>query len=271
MSKRKTMFLGAVAALALAAGPVLADALADAQAGMDALNRGDSGQAIQLFSRALAANTLKGADLELAHVKRAEAYLAAGQKDQALADAEAALKLDPSDAEAKGARDKAKGVVSGPTIEVTLEFLRATLQNNPQINYTLGYNNTSNGTSGSNTFTIKETEPKVYLDACTLGFHDVELRDGTVTFQSDTTGLPFKDVSAVNIVDVVENTRVVNASTGHPELVPTVSNPPVYIVYAHRYSGQNLFYFYDQDIAQRFANAVRHAAEICGGLKPSPF
>jgi hypothetical protein len=50
----------------------------------------------------------------LAYVKRAEAYLASHQEKSALADANHALDLDPSDAEAVATRDRAQTLLAPP-------------------------------------------------------------------------------------------------------------------------------------------------------------
>jgi tetratricopeptide (TPR) repeat protein len=78
-----------------------AEALADANAGAQALANGEFTRAVTLFTRAISSGTLGGDNLELAYVSRAQAALAAGDAHQALADAFQALKLKPDDADAR--------------------------------------------------------------------------------------------------------------------------------------------------------------------------
>lgn len=85
-----------------------ADPLDQAQAGLDALNRGDNDAAIRLFTEALKSRALAGSDRELAYVKRAEAYLAQGDRAKALADANRALGMNSTDGEASDVRDQAQ-------------------------------------------------------------------------------------------------------------------------------------------------------------------
>jgi outer membrane protein OmpA-like peptidoglycan-associated protein len=99
--------LVAAGTLTFAAGPSLATAVSDANAGLDALQRGDNPTAIRLFSKALASQQLAKADRELAYLKRGEAHLAAHENDLALVDATRALALKPDDSEAWDLRDKA--------------------------------------------------------------------------------------------------------------------------------------------------------------------
>jgi hypothetical protein len=100
-----------VAALSFASGAALADSLADAQAGLEALGRNETEVAIRLLSRALGEGGLSQSDRELAYVKRAEAYALEGRNDDALADAQRALALDPGDAEALDVRTKSAALV----------------------------------------------------------------------------------------------------------------------------------------------------------------
>ena len=93
----------------LAAGPVMADAMSDASAGWIALKSGDSTTAIGRFTNAIGSGQLSGSYLEIAYVKRGEAFLAIGDRPNALADAQGALALAPNDTEAIRLRVKALG------------------------------------------------------------------------------------------------------------------------------------------------------------------
>jgi tetratricopeptide (TPR) repeat protein len=86
---------------ALVAGPAWAGPLEDANAGMAALKAGQTRSAIRLFTQAIDSGRLSPQDLELGHVERGQASLAQGDKDGARRDADDALRIDPSDAEAR--------------------------------------------------------------------------------------------------------------------------------------------------------------------------
>lgn len=111
-------FLAAAAVTVLAAGAVFASPLDDAKSGLAALDKGENLTAIRLFTAALDSHQLKRTDQELAYVKRAEAYLASHQEKSALADANRALDLDPSDTEAGAARDRAQALLAPPPAPV---------------------------------------------------------------------------------------------------------------------------------------------------------
>ena len=94
----------ACAALALTAGVAMADPVGDAQAGQDALNRGDLNTAVALFSRAMDSQGLPRHGLESAYVERATAYAGLHQYDLALADLDFAQAIAPDDPDARGLR-----------------------------------------------------------------------------------------------------------------------------------------------------------------------
>ena len=98
----------------LAAGATSANPLDDAKAGMNAFNKGDNSTAVRLFTSAINSRRLTRTDQELALVKRAEARIALGQGQAALADAYSALNLDPADNEAIATRDRAQAMLTPP-------------------------------------------------------------------------------------------------------------------------------------------------------------
>jgi tetratricopeptide (TPR) repeat protein len=99
----------ACAVLGLIAGPVLADPLGDAKAGLEALNRGDNEAAVRLFTQALDSGGMTSADRELAYLKRAEAYAAERDTARSLADLDQAQALYPNDQEAVSLRARLQG------------------------------------------------------------------------------------------------------------------------------------------------------------------
>ncbi len=75
----------------------MADSIANANAGMDALKRGDNATAIVLFTQAITPGDLSREDQESAYFERGQAYLNSGQFELAVGDFRAALKLKPDD------------------------------------------------------------------------------------------------------------------------------------------------------------------------------
>jgi tetratricopeptide (TPR) repeat protein len=89
----------------------MADAVADANAGADALAAGQYAKAVQLFTSAILSKKLSSDDLESAYVERGKAYLGEHENKLAAADFDRALKLSPGDQEAASLRGQAEGTV----------------------------------------------------------------------------------------------------------------------------------------------------------------
>lgn len=108
----RSLWWAAGAAVVLAAGSASANPLDDAKGGMTAFEKGDNPAAVHLFTSAINSHRLLRSDLELAFVKRAEAHVALGEGQAALADAYSALNLDPADNEAIATRDRAQAMLN---------------------------------------------------------------------------------------------------------------------------------------------------------------
>ena len=109
----KLLAAATLAVLLLTAPAGRAGSLDDANAGLDALGRGDYATAVRLFTKALRAGNLSASDRELAFVRRAQAYIGQQRNDLALADLQQALKLDPNDQEAVNLRLQVQGGGAG--------------------------------------------------------------------------------------------------------------------------------------------------------------
>jgi tetratricopeptide (TPR) repeat protein len=110
----RNLWLAAGAAVVLAAAAANANPLDDAKAGMQAYDKGDNPAAVRLFTSAINSHRLLRSDQELAYVKRAQAHIALGQGQAALADSYSALNLDPADSEAIATRDRAQAMLNPP-------------------------------------------------------------------------------------------------------------------------------------------------------------
>jgi hypothetical protein len=261
----KPRLLAALALAVLFGAPAWADPVADAKAGVDALNRGDDVAAIRLLTQALASGALAPSDRELAYVRRAEANLAAGNRAAALLDANQALALDASDEEAAGVRDKAQGVTAGPSLADTMDFVVRMIQQQGDVNFVTFNHDTKTDTDSTNNFHSAVSHLSPNPDQCVLYYHYLEVRDGAPINDADS-GIPFKLINSIEVLPVVEAKNRAAAVAGMPNIVVSQTSPNVSVVEAIRADGsENSIYFYDQDTAGRVAKALTHAMEICGG------
>jgi tetratricopeptide (TPR) repeat protein len=96
----RSILLGTIV-LAAVVSAAKADAVSDATAGLEALNRGDAKAAREFFTHAIDSGKLSPNDLEYAYVERGKAYLQRNEPDHARRDADKALSLNPTDPDAK--------------------------------------------------------------------------------------------------------------------------------------------------------------------------
>jgi tetratricopeptide (TPR) repeat protein len=113
----RRVIIAAGLAVSLAAGAASANPLDDAKAGVRALDNGLNSMAVRLFTSAINSHRLLRADQELAYVKRAQAHIALGEGQLALADAYTAMSLDPRDNEAIVTRDRAQALLNPPVAQ----------------------------------------------------------------------------------------------------------------------------------------------------------
>jgi tetratricopeptide (TPR) repeat protein len=269
---RATILFGALTAAVLAVA-ALADGLSDANAGMDALNRGDYDNAVQLFTKAIASGELSPADKELAYVKRAQAYIGENHNDLALADLDSAQKLDPHDSDIAALRAQAQGAPAaapsnGPTLEETLDFIRNKIVEQGEVKYTVVLASQSTGETGSALFDTYYTNVTTDPAACQIRYHVKLLRNNKLISDMDI----FYPYTAIESIQVVPLGQYAASTMTNPDVFVQAVTPPAWNV-MYRFAGNpqsGMLIFSDEDIANRVAKAMLHAAELCGA-KGEPF
>jgi tetratricopeptide (TPR) repeat protein len=235
-----------IAIIAMSVGAARADPLSDAKAGLDALNKGDNDTAIRLLSEAINSGGLASSDLELAHVKRAEAYAAEKNAASASIDLDAAAKLDPNDKEIATVRQQLQGsgpADSGPSLQETVQFILSKIQEYSSINF-----NTPTGNFAKSIANVTASD-----DLCNITWQEQDVP--TSTINGNTTSTTFS-YSGGFWFDRIKQPVSPSLET------PAGWSPAVYDV-----GGIPIP---DQEMAQRFANAVNHAVSLCQSRK-EPF
>ncbi|MDE2133920.1 MAG: tetratricopeptide repeat protein [Alphaproteobacteria bacterium] len=101
------IFIGIITTLFLASlAHAESPSVNDANAGLEALDKGDYGTAIQLLTQALREGGLSKSDRELAFLTRAKAYIGKQQYDPAESDLSTAARLDPKDGDVTNVRSQ---------------------------------------------------------------------------------------------------------------------------------------------------------------------
>lgn len=160
---------------------------------------------------------------------------------------------------------------SSPSLQDTMQFIQGKLSQLGTVNYAAhNHDNSGQYADWTTQFSTSLTNVVADADACKISFHEKRIKDGSVTSDADFW------FSLGEIQDVVVKPRAVvlkakNTSDGHPTWDATI-DPPVWMLVAQK--NQNYewyFYFFDIDMANRVANAMNHAVQLCGGAKKEPF
>jgi hypothetical protein len=109
--------------------------------------------------------------------------------------------------------------------------------------------------------------------SCSLAFHE-NLSGGPYNWQLDNDyRLSLRDINAIKVATMTEimTRQLRDPLSGRP--VTLTYSPVVYGVSIKMNSAKNDPYveFLDEDLANRFAKALNHAAELCGAVDNDPF
>jgi hypothetical protein len=159
----------------------------------------------------------------------------------------------------------------GPSLEATLGFIRDKLSQEGQLSYSSALHDSADGRNWSNNFTVEATNVQADLDGCRVTYHWRTTNNGNSAYDGEA-GVPFRIVTRVEITSMSEDLDKSSADAGHATWKANVT-PPISVLTAYRDDGKsNVMDFRDRAMAQRVANAMRHAAELCGGgAKKEPF
>ena len=138
----------ALIALFVASGPVLADAIDDARAALEAQNNDDLEEALRLYTVAIQSHELNTRYLAIAYYNRGNVYFAGGDYRAAIADYDSAAVVRPEYAQAHNNRGNAY-VALGAYREAVAAFNQAIYI---EVDYALAYKNRGNAHTGAGFF-----------------------------------------------------------------------------------------------------------------------
>jgi len=156
-----------------------------------------------------------------------------------------------------------------PSLVDTMQFIQEKLASIGPANYVAYRHDSVTGADSTFKFTFVATNVQASSTACSVNSHLRATRDDKVIQDGDFT------ILLKNIQDVVVETREqhmkqIDTTGGHPEWTARV-DPPVFVVLLRAKTGASFFYLFDESLANRIANAMVHAVELCGGGNRDPF
>jgi hypothetical protein len=151
-----------------------------------------------------------------------------------------------------------------------MQFIQEQLGLIGPVNHIVYFHDNTVGNDGTNKFKIEVTNVRASVEGCRIDYHFRSTRDGQVTRDMDTAGIPLKDVTEVVVTTMEQTLKESNSKAGHPELAFRV-DPPVFVLEVRQKIGPSFWYLYDESLASRIAKALVHAVELCGGGSKDPF
>jgi TPR repeat protein len=163
-----------------------------------------------------------------------------------------------------------QSAANGPSLAETLQYIEEKINQNGLVNYAIHVHDNQDGRNWTiqknEAFTGVVTEP----DTCKLSYHWKSIGDGVVQIDADA-WFPFTAVANVKVTTVAAVAKLNDAAHGHLTRDATVDPPAYEVVVQKQGNGKNAFIFADEDIANRVAKAMTHAAQLCGGGDQDPF
>jgi hypothetical protein len=153
---------------------------------------------------------------------------------------------------------------SGPSLGETLGFIRDKVSQQGVVAYSSSTHDSSDGQTWSTSFTVEASNVTSDVAGCRVDFHWRTFVNGKVGNDGDS-GFPLRLITSVAVTTMDEDLNRLSAQGGHPTWTSQVS-PSIAVLTAFRSDGKsNVVDFRDRNMAERVANAVRHAADLCGG------
>ena len=163
---------------------------------------------------------------------------------------------------------------NGPSLEATMNFVQEKLSAQGTIFWVSTLQNTVTGATivPATKWSEAKSEIAANPQSCKLSFHQKSIM-GSRTVVDKASFLSFKNVDKVEVMTLEDYHNRNYAKQGRPEQMESDS-PTVYIV-AISFSdvpGGTGWMLSEQDMANRIANAMSRAAQLCGsGVKGEPF
>jgi hypothetical protein len=167
----------------------------------------------------------------------------------------------------------------GPSLEVTMKFIQDKLNDIGPVNFVMYLHDDINSSDGKGQNRIEVSNVVTNPTACRIDYHwrRKEEQNGKVIANEDSdVWFLLKVVQDIAVMPMEQVQKSLAAAAGHPSWSFRV-DPAVYVLEVRRTDtkgtkGINAFAFFDEQLANRVAQAIVHAVELCGGgSTPEPF
>jgi hypothetical protein len=158
-----------------------------------------------------------------------------------------------------------KPASDGPSLEATMKFIQEKIEQQGKLNYAAHVHDSQDGSNWVVPFSTLQTNIVANPTLCRISYHERRTRRDEVTADDDY-WFALKAVQEMVVMSREQGLKRADTNAGHPTWDSKV-DPPIWLIEARYKGGQNIFYFHEEEIANRVAKALVHAVELCGGGK----
>jgi hypothetical protein len=158
---------------------------------------------------------------------------------------------------------------SGPSLAETMQFIQDKLNGIGPITFVANIHDNAGDRAAH--YSVELMRVSANPATCMVTYHVKEMLDGRALEDRDLS-TALKQIQNIQVMGEAQYLARAGAAAGHPEAAISQVDPPTTVLETARTSGRNRFFFADDNMANRVAKAMTHAAELCqAGQKPEPF
>jgi hypothetical protein len=157
---------------------------------------------------------------------------------------------------------------SEPSLAVTMQYLQSSLNEQGKMSWTTHYHDSADNTNWIYQFTFEVSKVVADASACTIGYHNIIIRDGVQISDSDAS-FNLHDVQDVTLTTGDQRQNKNDAAAGHPTWDAKVDPFVFDLIVREQGTAEYYFFFFDENTANRVTKAMGHAVELCGGSRGS--
>jgi hypothetical protein len=152
----------------------------------------------------------------------------------------------------------------GAALATTMQFIQESLNHNGLVSFYANIENTDTGEQARSFFHNEVTDVVADPGQCQISFHWRRV-NGKGEIIMGNASFPLRDAKTIAVRPYEQFLSQELSRTGHPNATVTSTMPPITIVELRRLHSERYFLFTEAAFADRVAQALNRAVELCGG------
>jgi hypothetical protein len=156
-------------------------------------------------------------------------------------------------------------------LDVTMRFIEDKLNDIGEVTFLVSWQDVTSANQEANKIAIRVSQVIAIANQCSIRLNWRATSDGTGVSEADLI-IPLGDVQSVTVKPWLSYQTERNAELGAPNHIATSVNPNITALLVRLSRNRlDVFPFTESSEANRVANALNHATELCGGAQKDPF